>query len=99
MKKSGQLVKVNADFICPKLSAAAVKVMRLPASVAQAAKNDTVVITNSHIAVRTGLTNITRIINELYAAGAIKERVERYKDNRKKKRFKGYVFHCVSTCK
>lgn len=84
MKKSGQLVRVNADFIYPELSAAAVKVMFLLASIAQAAKNDTVVITNSHIAERTGLTNITRVINELYAIGAIKERIERYKDNRRK---------------
>lgn len=84
MKKNGQLVRVNADFIYPKLSAAAVKVMFLLASIAQAAKSDTVVITNSHIAERTGLTNITRVINELYAIGAIKERVERYKDNRRK---------------
>lgn len=84
MKKSGQLVRVNADFICSELSAAAVKVMFLLASVAQASKSDTIVITNSHIAERTGLTNITRIINELYAIGAIKERVERYKDNRRK---------------
>ena len=76
MKKNGQLVRVNADFIHPKLSAAAVKVMFLLASIAQAA--------NSHIAERTGLTNITRVINELYAIGAIKERVERYKDNRRK---------------
>ena len=84
MKKNGQLVRVNADFIHPKLSAAAVKVMFLLASIAQAAKSNTVVITNSHIAERTGLTNITRVINELYAIGAIKERVERYKDNRRK---------------
>lgn len=84
MKKSGQFVRVNSDFIYPELSAAAVKVMFLLASIAQAAKNDTVVITNSHIAERTGLTNITRIINELYAIGAIKELVERYKDNRRK---------------
>ncbi len=76
MKIGGQLVKVNADIICSELSAAAVKVAFLLASVAQAAGSSTVVITNSRIAERTGLTNVTRVINELYAIGAIKERIE-----------------------
>ncbi len=84
MKIGGQLVKVNADIICSELSAAAVKVAFLLASVAQAAGSSTVVISNSRIAERTGLTNVTRVINELYAIGAIKERIERYKDNRRK---------------
>lgn len=84
MIKGGQYVKVNMDFIRPELSAAAVKVMVLFASIAQAADSDTIIISNSHIAERTGLTNVTRIINELYAVGAIKERIERYKDNRRR---------------
>ena len=79
-----QYVRVNVDFIHAKLSAAAIKVMFLLASIAQAAATDTISITNAHISDRTGLTNITRIINELYAAGAIQERIERYKDNRRK---------------
>ncbi len=84
MKIGGQLVRVNADMICSELSASAVKAAFLLASVAQASGSNTVVITNSRIAERTGITNVTRVINELYAAGAIRERVERYKENRRK---------------
>lgn len=84
MKKSGQFVKVSIDFIHHELSASAVKVLFLLASVAQATGTNTVIVSNSHIAERTGLTNVTRIINELCAIGAVRKRVERFKDNRRR---------------
>lgn len=84
MKQNRQLVKVNTDFIPKDLSAGAVKVLFLLASIAQAAHNSTVIISNSRIAERTGLTNITRLLNELTAYGAIIDRLMRFKDNRQK---------------
>lgn len=84
MKQNRQLVKVNSDFIPKELSAGAVKVLFLLASVAQASHNSTVIISNARIAERTGLTNITRLLNELTAYGAILDRLTRFKDNRQK---------------
>lgn len=86
MRKRGQqqYVRVNAAFITPSLSAAAVKVLLLLAAIAQASGTDTVMVSNDRIAERTGLTNISRIIKELYAVGAVVQRVERYKGNRRK---------------
>ncbi len=86
MRKRGQqqYVRVNAAFIMPSLSAAAVKVLLLLAAIAQASGTDTVMVSNDRIAKRTGLTNISRVIKELYAVGAVAQRVERYKGNRRK---------------
>ena len=84
MIQSGQNVRVSKAFIEANLSAGAVKVIFLLASIAQVSNSSTITITNSRIAERTGLTNITRIMNELYAAGAVSQRIERYKDNRRK---------------
>ncbi len=84
IKCGQQYVKVNTAFVKHELSAAAVKVMFLFASIAQAANSEVITVSNSHIAERTGLTNITRIINELFAIGAVKERVERFKNNHRK---------------
>lgn len=84
MKQNKQFVKVNTAFIEKSLSAGAVKVLFLLASVAQASGGDTAIISNARIAERTGLTNITRLTNELYAIGAITERIQRYKANRQK---------------
>lgn len=82
MKQNRGLVRVTEDFIRSDLSAGAVKVLFLLASAAQAGRTNCAVISNARIAKRTGLTNITRFIKELCAAGAIVERVERYKNNR-----------------
>lgn len=84
MKQNRQFVRVNSDFINKNLSAGAVKVLFLLASIAQAGGSDTAVISNARIAERTKLTNITRIINELYAIGAVTERIQRFKSNRQK---------------
>ncbi|MBP0984283.1 MAG: hypothetical protein J6A19_11215 [Oscillospiraceae bacterium] len=84
MKQNRQFVRVNSDFINKDLSAGAVKVLFLLASIAQAGGSDTSVISNARIAERTKLTNITRIINELYAIGAVTERIQRFKSNRQK---------------
>ena len=84
MKQNRQFVRVNSDFINKDLSAGAVKVLFLLASIAQAGGSDTAVISNARIAERTKLTNITRIINELYAIGAVTDRIQRFKSNRQK---------------
>lgn len=84
MKQNRQFVRVNSDFINKNLSAGAVKVLFLLASIARAGGSDTAVISNTRIAERTKLTNITRIINELYAIGAVTERIQRFKSNRQK---------------
>ena len=84
MKQNRQFVRVNEDFINKDLSAGAVKVLFLLASIAQASGSSTAVISNARIAERTKLTNITRIVNELYAIGAVTERIQRFKDNRQK---------------
>lgn len=84
MKQNRGLVRVTEDFIRSDLSAGAVKVLFLLASVAQAGRTNCAVISNARIAKRTGLTNITRFIKELCAAGAIVERVERFKNNRQR---------------
>lgn len=84
MKQNRQFVRVNEDFINKDLSAGAVKVLFLLASIAQASGSNTAVISNARIAERTKLTNITRIVNELYAIGAVTERIQRFKDNRQK---------------
>lgn len=54
--------------------------MFLLASMAQTVKSRTVMVKNRTIAERTGVTNITRIMNELYALGVITERISRYKN-------------------
>ncbi len=84
MKQNRQFVKVSEDFIGKELSAGAVKVLFLLASIAQASHSSSVVISNARISERTGLTNITRFINELSAAGAVIDRLTRFKDNRQK---------------
>ena len=84
MKQNRQFVRVNSDFINKDLSAGAVKVLFLLASIAQADGSNTAVISNARISERSKLTNITRIINELYAIGAVTERIQRFKDNRQK---------------
>ena len=60
MKQNRQFVRVNLDFINKDLSAGAVKVLFLLASIAQAGGSDTAVISNARIAERTKLTNIDR---------------------------------------
>ena len=57
MKQNRQFVRVNSDFINKNLSAGAVKVLFLLASIAQAGGSDTAVISNARIAERTKLTN------------------------------------------
>ena len=84
MKQNRQFVRVNSDFINKDLSAGAVKVLFLLASIAQADGSNTAVVSNARISERSKLTNITRIINELYAVGAVTERIQRFKDNRQK---------------
>ena len=84
MKQNRQFVRVNSDFINKALSAGAVKVLFLLASIAQADGSNTAVVSNARISERSKLTNITRIINELYAVGAVTERIQRFKDNRQK---------------
>lgn len=84
MKQDRQLVRASEDFIRADLSAGAVKVLFLLAAAAQAGGGNTALISNARIAQRTGLTNITRLIKELYAVGAITARVERFKDNRQR---------------
>ncbi len=79
-RRKQQYVRVNVNFITPSASSSAIVVMFLLASMAQTAKNRTIVVKNRTIAERTGLTNITRIMNELYALGVITERVSRYKN-------------------
>lgn len=79
-RRKQQYVRVNVNFITPSASSSAIVVMFLLASMAQTAKNRTIVVKNRTIAERTGLTNITRIMNELYALGVIAERVSRYKN-------------------
>lgn len=56
MKQNRQFVRVNSDFINKDLSAGAVKVLFLLASIAQAGGSDTAVISNARIAERTKLT-------------------------------------------
>lgn len=73
MKQNRQFVRVNSDFINKDLSAGAVKVLFLLASIAQADGSNTAVVSNARISERSKLTNITRIINELYAVGAVTE--------------------------
>ena len=82
-RRRRQFVRVNVDFITKAASSSAVMVMFLLASMAQSAKCRTVVVKNSTIAARTGVTNVTRVMNELYALGAIAERSSRYKNNRR----------------
>lgn len=82
-RRRRQFVRVNLNFVVKEASNSAVVVMFLLASIAQSTKCRTVVIKNSTIAARTGLTNITRIMNELYALGVIAERSSRYKNNRR----------------
>lgn len=84
MKQNGQFVRVNEDFISKNLSAAAVKVLFLLASIAQAGGGNAALISNARISERTGLTNITRLMNELYTAGAVTERIQRFKNNRQR---------------
>ena len=84
MKQDRQLVRASEDFIRADLSAGAVKVLFLLAAAAQAGGGNTALISNARIAERTGLTNISRLIKELYAAGAIAQRVERFKGNRQR---------------
>ncbi len=84
MKQDRQLVRASEDFIRADLSAGAVKVLFLLAAAAQAGGGNTALISNARIAERTGLTNISRLIKELYAAGAITQRVERFKNNRRR---------------
>lgn len=79
MKQNRQFVRVNSDIINKELSAGAVKVLFLLASIAQAGGSNTAVISNARISARTKLTNITRIMNELYAVGAVTERIQRFK--------------------
>lgn len=98
MKQNRQFVRVNSDFINKDLSAGAVKVLFLLASIAQAGGSDTAVISNARIAERTKLTNITRIINELYAIGAVTERIQRFKSNRQKcNAYVLYELYCLTT--
>lgn len=68
MKQDRQLVRASEDFIRADLSAGAVKVLFLLAAAAQAGGGNTALISNARIAERTGLTNISRLIKELYAA-------------------------------
>lgn len=82
-KRREQYVRVNASFITKEASSSAIVVMFLLASMAQSSKIRMVVIKNSTIAARTGLTNITRVMNELYALGVITERAARYKNGRR----------------
>lgn len=84
MKLNRQFVRVNQDFIGRGLSSAAIKVLFLLASIAQAGGGNTALISNARISERTGLTNITRLMNELYAAGAVTERIRRFKHNRQR---------------
>lgn len=84
MKHNRQFVRVNSDIINKDLSAGAVKVLFLLASIAQAGGGNTAVISNARISARTKLTNITRIMNELYAIGAVTERIQRFKNNRQR---------------
>lgn len=84
MKQNRQFVRVNSDIINKELSAGAVKVLFLLASIAQAGGSNTAVISNARISARTKLTNITRIMNELYAVGAVTERIQRFKNNRQR---------------
>ena len=79
-KRREQYVRVNVNFITKAASSSAIVVMFLLASMAQTTKSRTIVVKNRTITERTGLTNITRIMNELYALGAITERVSRYKN-------------------
>ena len=52
MKQNRQFVRVNSDFINKNLSAGAVKVLFLLASIARAGGSDTAVISNTRIAER-----------------------------------------------